>query len=180
MPVRSKTTRQQMTAAQANALPPSQVVDRYWIEAFAPGVDPHPRAMEKYRAYLEDPDSVRTGKWMVFVPSEDHDPVWAKVKAAVEAGQLGPRAKTATAKPSPRSDRPDRWVIVIYTTDFQDRADVGRVLAGLRQLGIGGRISYKRDVETLQSRYGPGASLYVSQPGSLEFDDHQPTRKVHR
>jgi Bles03-like protein len=57
----------------------------------------------------------------------------------------------------------------IYTKDYRDQQDLARVLAKLRAMGISRRLSYKEDAATRALRYGSGAALYVSQPGTLDF-----------
>ena len=72
---------------------------------------------------------------------------------AVAANELGIAAKVAP-KPVDADSRRDR-LICIYTADFQDKADVGRVLQRLRELKL---------VES-RSRaiyYKPGQFLSVS------------------
>lgn len=126
--------------------------------------------------YAEDPKQVEReanpkviGKWLVFVEEAEVDAVWEKVVTATVNGRLGLAAKVATAWPHPFA-RSGKRVICAYTYDFTDREDVTRVLAGLRDLGFGERLSYKTDVDTLAGRYGSGAAIYVSQPNQLTFE----------
>jgi len=157
--------------------------------AWAPGAD------------VDDP--TRSGKWMVFTSPEYHAEVWEKLKAATKAGELGTAAKTAgdddgrlkfaldlyakrvAAGEQERSDAMDNLakfqariktralLTCIYTHDFEDHDDVRRVLLALRRLGFNGRLSYKRDLDTLEGHYSDGVSIYVSQPGSLDFEDRR-------
>ena len=113
------------------------------------------------------------GKWLVFVPAAEVDSWWCTIKIATEAGSLGPDAKVATAVPSPRA-YPGKRVIVVYTFDFQDRDDVGRVLGELRSIGVDWTLSYKTDEATASGRYGPGTAIYVSFGSSLEFKECKP------
>ena len=111
----------------------------------------------------------------MYVAAEDHDAVWKKVKAATEAGDLGVRSKAATAKP--KSERigggsPTKAVIV-YTANYEEQEDVRRVLRGLRLIGITDRLPDKRDSDTLEGRYGKGTAIYVSQPGSDDYEDRR-------
>jgi len=46
-----------------------------------------------------------------------------------------------------------------------------RVLRRLRKMGVWWSLYYKTDEVTHSGRYGSGASIYVSQPGSDDFDD---------
>ncbi|MBN9743535.1 hypothetical protein DMP23_21060 [Amycolatopsis sp. A1MSW2902] len=111
------------------------------------------------------------GKWMVFVYTADVDHWWALISQAVETGVLGPSAKVATAKPNPNVTNPRARLICVYTADWRDRGDVRRVLRVLRGLGVSWRLSYKTDDATTGGQYGPGSSVYVSQPDSDDFDD---------
>ena len=67
--------------------PPSQVTDDYWVYAS--------RQRGRYRK-----PTVRSGKWLLFVPNEKIDEAWATIKRATEEGRLGGSAKAATARPN--------------------------------------------------------------------------------
>lgn len=108
------------------------------------------------------------GKWLIFCPPETVDDDWRRVKAAVEAGELSVSAKVATRyngfeRVSPLAiingewDGPRRYVICVYTLDWQDRDDVFRHRATLRRLGFNGTLSYKTNEMT---RQGVCGSLY--------------------
>ena len=94
------------------------------------------------------------GKWLVFVPRDRVDGVWASVKRAVESGELGAEAKVSTAKPNPNANDPSTHVLCVYTYDVEDRIDVMRVREALRALGLTWKIPYKTDMAT-------GAGLYA-------------------
>jgi hypothetical protein len=118
---------------------PSVVMDAYWLwAACKTGVYP--------------PDTVRSGKWLIFRSSQEIDEVWAKVKQAVEDGRLGDQAKVATARPNPNG-REGRRVICVYTYDSEDCGDVRRIREELRRLGIDEPIPYKTDEDTKAGRY---------------------------
>lgn len=104
------------------------------------------------------------GKWMPFTAPERVHEVWAAIVEATEAGRLGIKAKVAT------DHQPGKDVLIcVYSKDHRDRRDVARVLGELRAMGIHQRLSYKEDAATSALRYGGGAALYVSQPGSTGF-----------
>jgi len=135
---------------------PSQVTGDPWIWAQAP-----PRTGDL------EPNLMFSGKWLLFIPEVHADEAWAQVRDATAAGNLGRLAKVATAG----QDHPGGKVVMcVYTEDCRDLADVTRVLAGLRNLGHGGRLNYKEDLATRAGRYagsdGP-ASLYTSSGGTL-------------
>lgn len=119
---------------------PSLVTDDYWVYAERKtGV--YPTATE------------RSGKWLIFVPLPNIDAVWERVRAATEAGKLGDSAKTATAMQNPNAVDQTKKVICVYTYDWQDKEDVMRIRAELRNIGISWKIPYKADVDTDAGRY---------------------------
>ncbi|KAL2421384.1 hypothetical protein ABEF95_007453 [Exophiala dermatitidis] len=88
---------------------------------------------------------VTSGKWMMFVPTDDIDRVWAIVARGVWEGKLGTSAKVAiaAAEEENESSRSNRYgaqqgqrLICVYTYDFSDRVDVKRVLLGMKDLGL--------------------------------------------
>jgi Domain of unknown function (DUF1917) len=137
---------------------PSKITEEFWVGTVAPpsSVDCGPRS----------------GKWLVFTPPDSHDEAWDKIRAATELGELGYAAKAATALQG-RVNRAGALVTCVYTYDYEDHDDVQRVLAALRGLGIEGRLSYKSDEATSQGTYGRGTAIYVSQPGSSDFEDRR-------
>lgn len=119
---------------------PSQVVDRYWLEA--------QRKSRKYPKHTE-----HGGKWLIFVPTSGIDSGWRTIKLAVEDGRLGESAKVSTAKPNPNSTDPMKHVICVYTYDANDIEDVKRIRQQLRELGVIQKIPYKTDDATFAGRY---------------------------
>lgn len=110
---------------------------------------------------------VVTGKWMLFPSVERVDEVWAAVAGATRKGELGVAAKVATDDGSAGGVR----LIAVYTRDYEDKADVKRVLDKLVQLGVvqreGRPIYYKCDAWTYleikaDNEYGLRASLFSS------------------
>ncbi|UKZ49563.1 hypothetical protein TrVGV298_003810 [Trichoderma virens] len=77
---------------------------------------------------------VRTGKWLLFCPASDVNEMWEIVAKATANNELGIAAKVAPRSPleDPRKDR----ILCIYTADFADKADVGRVLQKMRELKL--------------------------------------------
>lgn len=73
-------------------------------------------------------------KWMIFCDPGNVDAVWAIVARATANDELGIAAKVA---PFPEEGLQKRErLICIYTKDFRDRRDVGRVLRRLRELRL--------------------------------------------
>ncbi|KAL6356905.1 hypothetical protein LRP88_10518 [Fusarium phalaenopsidis] len=112
---------------------------------------------------------VRAGKWMLFCPPAEVNDVWDIVAKATANNELGIAAKVAP-KPVDEDSRRDR-LICVYTTDFADKADVGRVLQKLRELRLvearGRPIYYKPDAYTYigissGNIWGLKASIYSS------------------
>jgi hypothetical protein len=138
---------------------PSEVTEDYWIH-----VDSADRSSH---------EELRGGKWMLFTNPAEHDDVWTKIREATVAGGLGCAAKAATAKGNPLQDDSQALLTCVYTYDYEDLEDVGRVLVALRNLGFTGRTSYKTDEDTRAGKYGKGSAIYVAQPESVEFDDRR-------
>ena len=109
---------------------PSKVGGVYWIEAKRQTDGPAPTS--------------RAGQWVITTRLSQVDALWARVKAATEAGQLGYKSKVST---SPRAGAEsldaDARVICAVTADAADQADVERVREALRALGIDGDLVYE-------------------------------------
>ncbi|KAL6914277.1 hypothetical protein ACHAP8_010761 [Fusarium lateritium] len=112
---------------------------------------------------------VRAGKWMLFCPPAEVNDVWDIVAKATANNELGIAAKVAP-RPVDEDSRKDR-LICVYTADFADKADVGRVLQRLRELRLveirGRPIYYKPDAYTYigmssGNPWGLKASIYKS------------------
>lgn len=68
---------------------------------------------------------------MLFIRPKDVNAVWATVARATADGQLGVAAKVAPYNPgTPYRDR----LICIYTADFWDMDDIGKVLTNMVSL----------------------------------------------
>ena len=108
---------------------PSQISAVYWVEA-------------KNQQAAGPAPTARAGYWLIPTTLAEVDEVWAKVKAATEAGELGYKSKVSTSSPSYQAD-PDSRVIHVMTYDRLDQDDVQRVRDGLSALGIAGAITYQ-------------------------------------
>lgn len=133
-------TAQRSQAKRLNDLPPSQVTDAWFLFADRKLGD-YPRS------------TVRSGKWLLFVPNERIDIAWTAIRNATEAGLLGGSSKVATAKQNPNAVDSRTKVICVYTYDSEDESDVRRVREELRKLGYEAPLSYKTDQATLEGRY---------------------------
>ena len=94
----------------------------------------------------------RNGKWLIWLSEDTIDRYWTKIKQAVEEGHLVAEAKVSTS--GSLSQKHPRYVICVYTYDYEDRDDVMRIREELRRLGIRREIIYKADEDTLALRYG--------------------------
>ncbi len=119
---------------------PSCTTQMFWIVQDAPEVLP------------VDIDDERAGKWLIFVDKPDADRLWAQIRDATVAGNLGTSAKVSTAKENPDS-RDKRSVIYVFTADWSDEAGVMAVRETLRSFGVEQRIGYKRNIETYHGEY---------------------------
>ncbi|PQK10674.1 hypothetical protein BB8028_0002g09930 [Beauveria bassiana] len=112
---------------------------------------------------------VRAGKWMIFCDVLDVNEVWELVAKATASNELGIAAKVAP-RPEQGDPRKER-LICVYTKDFMDKVDIGRVVQRLKELGLADgkskRIYYKPDVFTYLgisggNPWGLKASIYNS------------------
>ena len=125
----------------------------------------------RYIASPQTPPGVvypRAGKWVVECAPDVHEETWRMLKSATRSGRLGFAARTAV-----RSDGSGRPVTLVYTYDFEDHDDVLRVLAALRELGFGDRLSYASGEDTAGRPYDEDVTIYVSEPGSSSFEDRR-------
>ena len=116
---------QQARLAHDAEAQPSNVSAVYWIEVKPKNSSREPTA--------------RAGHWLIRTTAQAVDGVWAKIKAATEAGTLGYKSKVATVGLT----TPDERVIHVMTYDADDSADVERVRAALSTLGFDD-LSYER------------------------------------
>lgn len=112
---------QQARMAHDRDATPSAVSAVYWIESkpLAPVPPPTPRA----------------GEWVIETTVTNVDALWAKIKAATEAGQLGYKSKVSTSPAKGQANTAAR-LIVVRTRDADESADVARVEAVLKALDI--------------------------------------------
>jgi hypothetical protein len=100
---------------------PSQMKGVYWIEA-------------KRQAEGAAPTS-RAGRFIIRTTLEAIDALWADIRRATQAGELGYKARTATHAQRLGVDSSER-VIHVVTYDADDLADRERVRQRLIALGI--------------------------------------------
>jgi hypothetical protein len=135
---------------------PSEILDSPWIWAES--------------SFPDEQVTERSGKWMIFSPLEDHDEAWETIRASTEEDGLGFSAKAATAFKNPRRLSDKEKLICVYTYDYSDLDDVRRVFSQLRELGFMQQLPYKSNEDTRVGNYGNGVSLFLSRPGSNDFE----------
>ncbi|PWR71934.1 putative phosphothreonine lyase domain-containing protein [Methanospirillum lacunae] len=119
---------------------PTKTIQSYWIIQDAPDTDPHATEDDK------------AGKWLIFVPPDQVDDIWKKIRDLTWQNELGISAKVSTSKRNPDS-RDYRKVMYVYTADWENEEEVMRVREKLRSIGIADRIGYKRNIETFKGEY---------------------------
>ena len=118
----------------------------------APAADlPDDLALEWLRAErppgpYPDPTK-RAGIWIVAIALGSFEHAWAAIRAATQAGQLGPLARVAPASPYrlPKAWTGPQLVIEVTTYDSTDEVDVWRVRQAIRNLGITAALTYLAD-----------------------------------
>ncbi len=111
---------------------PTEVSDVFWVLAFN----------EKANYHVKRGNS---GKWLIFEHVSEIDAMWIKVREATRLGKLGGSSKTSTIKPNPNASDLNYKVICVYTSDFDDKADLKRIEENIRSLGIENKLIYKLD-----------------------------------
>ena len=101
---------------------PSDYSAVYWIEA-------------RRKAGDSPPPSAHAGEWRVTLHAHEVDEIWERVKAATVAGRLGYKSKLST-RPAAGQTQPEERLLCARTYDARDEADVARVAAALRTLGL--------------------------------------------
>ncbi|KAL4810129.1 hypothetical protein BDV18DRAFT_53238 [Aspergillus unguis] len=146
--------------------------------ALARKVKPLQRELEEKITKLARDTNCVTGKWMMFVTADRIDGYWKAVAEATMNGHLGIAAKVATdgGSDADAGTGHGNWqnrarLLAVYTRDYEDHADVKRVLRKLVELNLvkkGERpIYYKRDALTYleimsKNRYGMRATAFSS------------------
>lgn len=109
----------------------------------------------RLRDFISTP---QTGKWCVVRPPEEIDALWAKVRAAVLAGQYPAALVSSHAQAALHGGT---HVICLFTSDWSDENAVRKARDFLRSIGVVEEIGYKRDVETINGVYGtPDEFIY--------------------
>ena len=84
--------------------------------------------------YLEyDLDELGSGKWMLFVKTDDLDEIWTKIRNLTVTDQLGYGAKSATMVPNSNARNSNEKVICVYVSETSDFVEVSSVVWKLVQ-----------------------------------------------
>lgn len=87
-----------------------------------------------------------SGKWCVFSSESTINKKWDLIKGLIDSGGIV-HAKVSTKKYFPKS-RSKRYIICVYTKDFNDLEDLIRTRELLRSIGLKRPLNYKRDIDT--------------------------------
>lgn len=130
---------------------PSLETRSYWLSALNQSLSGRPENREY------------SGKWLIFVAKNLADQEWGRIRTETAAGRLGCRSKVSTeaTNPAQRVRNPSDRVIVVFTYDYRDLADVRRVRARLRELGFAEKLAYKTNEATRARLYGEPDDLSV-------------------
>jgi hypothetical protein len=98
----------------------------------------------------------RAGVWIVAVALGSFERVWSAIRAATEAGHLGPSARVVEASTYrlPKAWTGPQLIIEVTTYDATDEAGVWRIRQAIRDLGITAALTYlpqQRPVSKLPS-----------------------------
>lgn len=111
------------------------------------------------RQYGEYPlDDEDGGKWLIFAPYPQLQPLWRLITIATQEGLLGSSAKVSTRKNPTDQD----GVICVYTYSLADKPDLLRVRGVLGLLGIQQELGYKTNAATKSFQYGDTAIAFRS------------------
>lgn len=94
----------------------------------------------------------KTGKWCVFSTESMVNKKWEKIKNLIDSGIII-HAKVSTKRFLSHS-RSKKYVICVYTKDFNDIEDLIRTRNALRSIGLNRPLNYKRDIDTMNGVRG--------------------------
>lgn len=116
-----------------------------------------------------------SGKWMVHVDTmAELDDLYWKLRDGMLTDKKIPAGafKTSTAL-DPGQHQPFRYFACVYVEDYKEEEETLQVLKGLREIGIKGRLVFKRDRETFLRIYGPNSFYMTSEEGD-KVEIHEP------
>ena len=96
-----------------------------------------------YKGFSSNENS---GKWCIFASESTINKKWEKIKNLVDSGDII-HAKVSTKRFLAYS-RSKKYVICVYTKDFNNMEDLIRTRNVLRDIGYNRPLNYKRDIDT--------------------------------
>lgn len=116
---------------------------------------------------------ITSGKWLVHVPPDHVDRVWAKIVTSLVEKRFGKSVRSAKVSPTEEEcnvhvkDGSPKHVICIYNADYTDIKEVLAVEKEIRRLGMTAKISYKPDIYSVvgiyrNNKYGLKPTIYSS------------------
>ena len=142
---------------------PSQIKDSFWVFVISSDM-----RLDSRNRCSESIDMV--GKWMLFLNKTEKiqgdktllDINWEKIRNLVETNQLY-SAKCSTGLENPNANEPNTGVIIVYTKNYEDKADVKRAAdLIIKSLDYKAFIYYKTDQATLSGQYSKSTNKRVS------------------
>jgi hypothetical protein len=97
----------------------------------------------------------KVGKWMLFASHDAVDSWWATIARATLNGKLGCSAKVAASGHLAPSSAETTALICVYVQDFDDKAEIKRVLLALKGLGFPVTAGFKPDMFTMLNIKSP-------------------------
>lgn len=95
----------------------------------------------------------QSGKWCLFTTKKEVDNLWRLISDEVGKNNFA-AAKVSTKLLASLPNR--RYVICVYTPDWEDQDEVFRLKDEITKLGFVGRLKFKRDIDTMN-----GVSRFV-------------------
>jgi len=108
---------------------PTNVTDSYWIVK-----------SNNFRS------TSQSGKWCLFTTKKEVDNLWRLTSNEVGKNNFV-AAKVSTKLMASLPNR--RYVICVYTPDWEDQDEVFRVKNEITKLGFVGELKFKRDIDTI-------------------------------
>lgn len=93
-----------------------------------------------------------TGKWCIFAAGSTINKKWDLIKSLIDSGEIV-HAKVSTNLFLPKS-RSKKYVICVYTKDWNDLKDLNKTRESLRSVGFNRPLKYKRDIDTMNNVKG--------------------------
>jgi hypothetical protein len=93
-----------------------------------------------------------SGKWCIFSTESTINKKWESIKNLIDSGDII-HAKVSTKRYLPNS-RSKKYIVCVYTNNFNDLEDLVRTRELLRGIGFKRPLNYKRDIDTMNGVRG--------------------------